>query len=178
MLEDDKFRLRALETSDIDVLFLWENNPKNWKVSHTVAPFSRQVLAAYIDAVNDIYSDKQLRLVIESKEAQEAVGAVDLFDCDFKNRRTGIGILIADAENRGKGLGRRVLSLMMDYCFDTLGFHQVYCNILADNEKSLNLFEKFGFERAGLKKDWVLYNGDFFDEWTLQKINRQEIDGK
>lgn len=171
MLKDDKVKLRALETSDLDTLFLWENNPEHWKVSHTVAPFSRQLLAAYIDAVNDIYTDKQLRLVIEDLETGRAAGTVDLFDCDFKNRRTGIGILIADPENRGKGLGKRVLSMVLPYCFDTLGFHQVYCNILSDNVNSLALFEKFGFERAGLKKDWTFHNGRFYDEWTLQKIN-------
>lgn len=178
MLEDDRIKLRALEPADADQLFLWENDPENWKVSNTITPFSRQVLTAYIDSVNDVYSDKQLRLVIEHKISGEALGAVDIFECDFKNRRAGIGILIADPANRGEGTGRRVLSLVLPYCFDILGFHQMYCNILSDNDRSLRLFEAFGFERCGLKKDWVLYNGKFFDEWTLQKINRMPDDGK
>lgn len=172
MLEDDKIKLRALEPADVDTLYLWENDPEHWKVSHTLTPFSRQLLEAYIESVNDLYSDKQLRLVIQDLESGKAMGTVDLFDCDFKNRRTGIGILIADVENRGKGIGIRVLSLILPYCFETLAFHQVYCNILSDNLKSLKLFEKFGFERAGLKKDWTFHNGHFYDEWTLQKINR------
>jgi len=171
MLENNAIKLRALEPGDVDRLYLWENNPANWKVSHTQAPYSRHALAAYIDSVNDIYTDKQLRLIIELKGSGEPIGAVDLFDCDFKNKRTGIGLLIADAHNRGKGMASHVLSLILPYCFHTLGFHQVYCNILHDNLESLALFGKFGFEKIGLKREWTFHNGKFMDEWLLQKLN-------
>jgi diamine N-acetyltransferase len=170
MLEDNKIRIRAIEPEDLDTLYLWENNPDNWKVSHTQAPYSRQALIQYIESVGDIYSDKQLRLIITEAHDGTSLGAVDLFDCDFKNRRSGIGLLIADANDRGKGLATRVLELILPYCFKTLGFEQVYCNILADNAHSLGLFEKFGFEKVGLKKKWTIHNGDFLDEWLLQKL--------
>lgn len=170
MLENSHIRLRALEPSDLDLLYLWENNPQNWKVSHTMAPFSRHALMQYIDAVSDIYTDKQLRLIVEIKEIKLPLGSVDLFDCDFKNRRAGIGILIAEAKDRGKGLASLVLDLLLPYCQATLGMAQVYCNILADNEESLALFSKYGFQKVGLKKQWTHHNGVFYDEWLMQKI--------
>ncbi len=172
MLEDSSIRLRALEPGDLNRLYLWENNPENWKVSHTLAPFSRHVLSQYIENVSDVHTDKQLRLVIELVEDNEPIGTLDLFDCDFKNKRAGIGILIADAQSRGKGLASRCLDLLLPYCFGTLDLAQVYCNILADNEKSLALFEKFGFEKVGLKKSWTKHNGVFYDEWLLQKLKQ------
>ncbi len=170
MLEDDVIQLRALEKSDVDALFLWENNPEHWKVSHTISPYSRQALSLYIESAGDIYSDKQLRLIICRKEDQKALGCLDLFDCDFKNKRAGIGILIADKIDRGKGVASRCLSLTLNYCREVLGLHQVYCNILADNAESLQLFKKFGFEKIGLKKEWTHFRGAFYDEWLLQKI--------
>ncbi len=169
ILESKGIRLRALETTDVDKLFIWENNPVNWRISQTITPYSRHVLIDYVHSVSDIFSDKQLRLMIVEKSTDEPIGTVDLYDCDFKNKRTGIGILIAEPEKRGKGFASQVLELLMPYCFDTLAMHQVYCSILSDNPESLALFKKFGFKEVGLKKDWTYDNGRFFDEVLMQK---------
>lgn len=170
MLENDRIRLRSLEISDVNRLYIWENDRSNWKVSHTITPYSNYVLTDYINSVTDVYSDKQLRLVIETKPDRVSVGTIDLFDCDFANRRAGIGILIADPDNRGKGIGSQVLDIIIDYCFEVLNLHQLYCNVLLDNPKSMALFEKYGFQKIGVKKDWTLYEGKFYDEVLMQKI--------
>ena len=55
-LETDIIKLRALEPEDIDILYRWENDPKVWKVSGTVAPFSKYILRRFIeDQKYDIY---------------------------------------------------------------------------------------------------------------------------
>lgn len=172
MLENDKIFLRPLELSDIDRLYEWENNRDNWRVSNSIAPYSKHTLKAYISAVIDIYTDKQLRLIIETKPDREAVGAVDLFDCDFINKRVGIGILIADPQKRGQGIGTAVIDEMLSYVFNVLGLHQVYCSVLTDNAESLALFKKFDFETIGVKKHWRYYNGEYLDVLMMQKINK------
>ncbi|MEM9052057.1 MAG: GNAT family protein [Bacteroidota bacterium] len=170
MLENERIRLRALETTDVDKLFIWENNRANWRVSQTVTPYSRHVLIDYVNSVSDVFTDKQLRFVIELKESGEAIGTADVFDCDFKNKRAGLGILIADPENRGAGLASEVMEVLLPYCFKTLSLHQVYCSIFSDNPESLRLFEKFGFQKVGVKKEWTFYDGKYFDEVLMQKI--------
>ncbi len=174
MLENDKITLRGIEIKDVDFLYKWENDRSNWSISHTISPYSRQVLMHYIENVTDVYSDKQLRLVIESIEEKRPLGTVDLFDCDFKNRKAGIGILIAEQTDRNKGWASEVLNLILPYCFQVLNLHQVYCNILENNPESIHLFEKYGFKKLALKKDWVLVDGEFQNEWLLQKINEDE----
>ena len=95
-------RLRALEPSDLDALYGWENDTDVWRVSGTLAPFSRHVLSRLIEEQQfDIYATRQMRLVVESL-AGEMVGAVDLFEFDPHNRRAGVGIII-DAAHRRKG---------------------------------------------------------------------------
>lgn len=174
MLENELIRLRALEISDVDKLYEWENNRANWRVSHTIAPYSKHILIDYIGSVSDVYTDKQLRLIIEGVESGLALGTVDLFDCDFKNKRAGLGILVGDEADRGKGIASEAMRLMLRYCFEVLGLHQVYSNILEDNESSIMLFEKFGFEKIALKKDWVYADGKYWNEWLLHKINPDE----
>ncbi len=59
MLQTYSIELRALEPSDIDILYNWENDQKLWHLSNTVAPFSKFILEQYImNAEQDIYYSK------------------------------------------------------------------------------------------------------------------------
>jgi len=164
-------KLRAIEPSDLDLLYQWENDPSIWHISNTAAPFSRFVLEQYVlNSHEDIFTAKQLRLMIELINVPSTIGAVDLFDFEPLHQRVGLGILIAK-ESRGKGYASEALELILDYCFKILMVHQVYCNISINNHISLNLFKSKGFEIAGTKKDWLLINNHWVDEFVLQKIN-------
>jgi diamine N-acetyltransferase len=173
MLKGKNLILRALEPSDVDLLYNWENNEKLWHLGNTVTPFSRFTLEQYIlNSHQDIYTTKQLRLMIDKKESgqNETIGSIDLFDFDPSNKRAGIGILITDNE-RNKGYASEALELMINYCFNTLQLHQIYCNISADNPASLRLFKKHNFSSAGLKKEWIFVQGRWVDEYIFQLIN-------
>ena len=173
ILENRNISLRAPELEDLDLLYLWENEPSIWQISGTLAPFSRFVLKQYLEnAGKDIFEVKQLRLMIQLTSSKRPLGAVDLFDFDPHHRRAGIGILIADPSDRRKGYAREALETMLDYCFQVLHLHQVYCNVEAGNTASIRLFEETGFELCGRKKEWLIKGSDYEDELLFQKINR------
>lgn len=165
--------LRALEPDDVNVLYKWENNRQIWHVSNTQTPFSRYVLEQFlVNAHEDIYTNKQLRLIISEVDKEDAVGAIDLFDFDPYHLRAGVGILIAD-EFRNKGYAYEALELLKEYAFNTLLLKQLYCNVTASAAASLQLFEKCGFERSGIKKMWNRVSPtEFEDELILQLIRK------
>jgi diamine N-acetyltransferase len=172
MISKNNISLRALELSDLDLLYKWENNIDLWFLSNTLVPFSRYTLEQFIlNSNNDIFMDKQLRLMIDlnSENNVITIGSIDLFDFDPKNKRAGIGILI-DGSVQGKGYAGKALDLLIEYSFNTLSLHQLFCNITEGNEKSLNLFQGRGFEITGNKKDWINNNGAWLNEFTLQLI--------
>lgn len=163
-------RLRPIEPEDLEFLYKWENDPAVWKVSNTLAPFSRFILKQYIqESYRDLFETKQLRLIIEDL-AGKAAGAIDLFDFDPYHQRAGIGILIYDLTDRRKGLATDALLLMCEYGKNILGLHQLYANIASDNPGSFSLFEKAGFQLCGTKKDWIRITGGWIDEMMMQKI--------
>ncbi|MEZ4808802.1 MAG: GNAT family N-acetyltransferase [Allomuricauda sp.] len=170
-LKGKQLYLRALEPSDLDFLYQLENDTSIWEISGTLRPYSKKVLRLYLEnAHRDIYEVKQLRLCICNHE-DSCIGLIDMFDFDPKNRRAGIGIVIANIEERNKGWGAEAISLLCDYAFSTLDLHQLYANILEDNQASIHLFEKMGFERIGIKKQWIRTNNGFKNEIMFQKIN-------
>lgn len=162
--------LRALELEDLDFVYIIENDETIWEISNTISPFSKYVITEYLaNAHKDIFEVKQLRLVISNLK-NEAIGMIDLFDFDFKNKRAGVGIIVKSTEDRKKGYGREALELLTNYCEKHLDLHQLYCNISEENEASLKLFQNQGFQIVGLKKDWNCIHGTFKNEYLLQRI--------
>ena len=173
-LKGDKITLRALEPEDIELLYRWENNSDIWEISDTLAPFSKYMLALYIkNSDKDIYESKQLRLMIEDMDGR-AVGAIDLFDFEPQHARAGIGILISEKEDRQNGYASEALKLILEYGFKRLNLHAVYANIDANNEASIGLFKKFGFELVGTRKDWIRDAKGWKNEHLFQLINPED----
>ena len=159
--------LRALESNDIDYLFLVENNEKYWGISDVQVPFSKHLLTSYLENSDmDIYKVKQLRLVISDYE-NNTIGLIDLFDIDFKNKRAGVAIIINE-NKQSKGYAKEAVELLVKYSKTHLSLHQLYCNILEDNIRSIKLFKSVNFTEIGVKKDWVMFDGKFKNEVLLQ----------
>lgn len=172
-LEGPNIRLRALEPEDLEFLHAVENDETIWEVSNTQTPYSKFLIKRYLEnAQQDIYEAKQLRLAICRSKDFRAIGLIDLYDFDPRNRRAGIGIVIRQPSERRNGVGGEALELLVNYAFSKLGLHQVYANIDVDNEASIALFSKFGFEKIGVKKDWNLLAGKYKDEAMFQRINQ------
>ncbi len=170
-LKGKQVYLRALEPSDLEFLYQLENDTSIWEISGTLKPYSKKVLQLYLDnAHRDIYEVKQLRLCVCNAD-DDCIGLIDLFDFDPKHGRAGIGILIANPSDRNKGVGAEAMKILCDYAFSTLNLHQLYANILEENKASIHLFEKLGFEKIGVKKEWIRTSTGFKNEIMFQKIN-------
>ena len=169
-LEGRTTRLRALEPGDIDLMYAWENDTAVWSVSGTLAPFSRHTLERFIQEQQfDIFQTRQQRLVIETLGGIP-VGALDFFELDPINRRTGIGILIHDDALRGKGYASDAVETACRYAREVLNLHQLWCNVGSDNAPSRSLFANAGFAEVGVTRDWLWRPGGYGDEILLQKI--------
>jgi len=171
-LQGEIVTLRAMEPDDADVLYNWENNPEVWKVSNTVIPYSKTSISEFIANERDIYLDKQLRLIIVDNANQKPVGCIDIFDFSMRHQRAGLGVLIANDEDRKKGFANDALRVIKSYAFEILLLNQLFCNVPANNKASIALFEKHGFIKAGVKKEWIRRSDGWMDEWFYQLLNQ------
>ena len=172
-LKGENIYLRALEPNDLEFVYAMENDQSIWEVSNTQTPYSRFLVKQYLEnAHQDIYEAKQLGLAICQDEDFPALGLIDLFEFDPKNNKAGIGIVIQGSENRRQNIGSEALELLIPYAFYHLNLHQLYANIATENEASIALFTKFGFQQIGIKKDWTLVNGAYKDEAIFQLIHQ------
>lgn len=170
MLSNDKINLRALEPTDLDLLFRWENDESLWSVGSTIAPFSRKQLWDYIENYdNDIFVARQLRFIIENNSNKVAVGMIDLYDFDPINNRAFVGILI-DSLWGHKGYGTEALNLLTDYVKRVLDLHQLVAYIPVDNVYSIDLFAKCGYEKTATLYSWIRIDSEYKDVNVFQKV--------
>jgi diamine N-acetyltransferase len=169
----EKIFLRALELSDVQTLYAFENDTSIWNVSDTVMPYSSFALEQYvIGAVNtDIYATKQLRLIICECSSGKPIGLIDLFDFSPKHLHANIGMLI-HVDYRQHGYASEALKLIIEHAFTRLDLHQLACTLIPDNIASIKLFQKHGFVLAGIKKEWLRLNDQWVDEQIYQLIRK------
>lgn len=162
--------LRALDSSDLDLIYLLENDMSIWQISNTIAPFSKDIIQLYLQsAQQDIYTNKQLRLLICLNETNQPIGTIDLFEFDPMNLRVGVGILIFESY-RNNGYAIESIEVIKQYTKSVLILNQLYCNINATNYESIKLFEKCGFEKIGLKKQWNRVSLNQFEDEIMYQL--------
>lgn len=169
-LRSERIHLRAVEPEDLEVMYRIENDPAMWDVSGFIEPYSRYSLREYIaSSRNDLFADRQLRLMIVWNETGEVAGTVDLDSFDPRHLRAGVGMAVLRSF-RERGIASEALQLLIEYVFRFLYLHQLYAYIPVRNTASLRLFEKTGFQRVALLKDWLRTAGDYEDVTLWQYI--------
>lgn len=157
--------LRAMEPEDLDLLYQIENDTKLWNIGLTNVPYSRYVLHDYIaTSSGDIYTDKQVRLIIEDEEHQ-TIGLVDIMNFNPQNRRAEMGIVVQEAF-RQKGYGKDAIQKVMRYAKEILHLHQLYVVVNFSQKSTIGLFLRMGFKETCQLTDW-LYDGEVYHDATL-----------
>jgi len=170
LLQKNGYKLRAPEPEDLSCMMEFENTPTLWEVSNVTGPYSRFHLKQYIETnQNDLFEDKQLRLMIENVDKQ-VVGIIDICKFDPFHNRAEVGIVIA-SKHRASGIGELSLLLLIEHCFEYLGIHQLYAYIDVTNEPCKRLFKKCGFKECAYLKDWMRTGKDYRDVVIVQRIN-------
>ena len=170
-LNNDRIYLRAVEPEDLDIMYEMENDPEMWDVSSFTVPYSKYLLKQYIEGnQNDIYSDKQLRLMINRKSDNQVLGTIDIADFVPLHSRAAVGIAI-HGHFRHEGYAKDALMLLCDYVFDFLKIHQLYAHISIENQDSVALFNSCGFMRTGMLIDWLKTKNGYVDAIIMQKTN-------
>lgn len=170
-IKSGEISLRAVEPSDGELLYIWENDMALWRVSDRWTPFSMFEIDQLILGAQDIHSQRQIRLMIDLQKDNDKtpVGTVDLYDFDILNSRAGIGVFVVK-EQRRKGIARTAIKLAEKYCFKTLNLHQVYALVDADNLQSIRLFQSLNYRHSGKRIDWVNKGDTFVDQLLFQKM--------
>lgn len=109
-----------------------------------------------------------IRFTIYERVSWRAVGITNLHDIDHHHGTAEFGLMIGEADARGRGLGTETTRLVLDYAFGSLGLHNVMLRVYAYNEAGLRAYRKAGFQEFGRRRQSHRFAGQRWDEVFMQ----------
>ena len=114
---------------------------------------------------------------IVKKENDKLIGSCTLMHVDHINQTCEIGIMIGDSSSRGKGYGKEVLNMLLNYGFNTLNLNAINLGVLSFNERAIKCYKKVGFKEIGRLRQACFSNGKRYDV-ILMDILKEEFYNK
>lgn len=101
----------------------------------------------------------------------QPLGIVAFVDIDPDNLNSSWAFYAAPCAP--KGIGSRMEALALDYAFNELSLHKLYCEVLAFNEAVINLHQKFAFKIEGTLRDQYRRDGQYIDIYRLGLLSKE-----
>ena len=118
-------------------------------------------------------SDQGTFFTIYERATWRAIGLTYLWQIDHRNRTAEFGIVIGEADCRGKGYGTATARLMLDYAFSDLGLHSVFLTVYEYNVAGRRAYEKAGFREFGRRHQCHQMGGRLWDVIYMECLSSE-----
>jgi RimJ/RimL family protein N-acetyltransferase len=157
-------KLRSIEPSD--ATFFIESNlnsERGRNLDFVWPPVSQaSVLNMTEEAAKRTMENDTFHWIIEDT-AGAPVGSIDTHHCNPRTGTFSYGIDIIPGHQR-RGYAREAILIVLKYYFEELRYQKVTVPVHGDNEASIRLHEKIGFQKEGALRRMIFTHGQYFDE--------------
>lgn len=165
----EKVYLRPITLEDTQDIIRWRNSDSVRQYFIYQELFTKEGHLNWLKTM--IESGKGCQFIICRKEDNKPIGSTYLRDYDPKTKKAEYGVFLGEESERGKGIGKEVLALTLEFAFKEWKLHKVFARAFADNLPSIHSFLSCGFEKEAYLKDEEFVNGEYRDIVFLAKFN-------
>lgn len=174
MIENERVLIRPMERTDTDDVVRLRNDPAVLPQLFCDEPLDREGHLRWFERIQKDGTRHEFMIV--ERATGRSIGITGLNHLDRQHRRAEYGIVIGEAEARGKGLAFEASRLLLDYAFNKLGLHRLYLHAFTDNEPALRLYRKIGFTQEGFLHQHVCKNGRHRDVVVMAMLQGERRD--
>jgi len=88
-----------------------------------------------------------------------------------RTRHTGAMGIMVHADYQKQGIGKSLMTAILDIAFNWLKLKRVELCVFVDNEAAVALYKKMGFVIEGTKKYGAVRNGQYVDEYLMARYD-------
>jgi putative acetyltransferase len=110
--------------------------------------------------------------VFAAEVGGKMVGVAKLEVMRWRQAHVGTFSINVHDDYQGQGIGTALTAAILDLADNYLGLHRVQLDVWATNERAVRLYERFGFEVEGRKRECVYIRGDYVDILTMGRLKR------
>ena len=165
-------KLRSIDASELELMLSWRNAPNvraNMYTRHEI-PLSEHL--KWWDRIQSRDDQKYFMYELQGSP----LGIVAFTGIEISSQNSSWAFYAAPEAPRGTG--SRMEFLALEYAFNQLKLHKLYCEVLAFNSAVINLHQKFGFKVEGIFREQHMHDSAFVDiyrlgilatEWSAQR---------
>lgn len=133
--------IRPITKDDTALIVAWRNNERVRNNFVFQEVFTEEMHNNWMDT--KVATGEVVQFIIETEEENKPIGSV--YFRDVTEESAEYGMFIGDDNEVGKGYGKAVVRLAMDYAFKVLNLDHIIIRIFADNPSSLKSCIAAGF---------------------------------
>lgn len=161
--------IRPITYDDTENIISWRNNAEVRKHFIYQELFTKEIHENWMKTM--VETGKVVQMIICEIGTDRPVGSVYIRDIDQTHHKAEYGMFIGVSETRGKGYGGAAARLMIQYSFEELKLHRLFCRIYAENVASIRSCERAGFVKEAHLRDDVYVNNKYHDIVLLGVLN-------
>jgi RimJ/RimL family protein N-acetyltransferase len=160
MLSGERVTLRPVRPEDYPRFYEWRIDLATWSDTTEEPPYP-MTYETYVQGWEDGRSTPE-KAPFAVDVAGELVGRAGLFAFDGLARNAEVGLAFGP-EHRGKGYGREVLGVLLEYAFMHRNLHRVWLECTARNEAAIRAYAAAGFVEEGRLREHAWVDGRYVD---------------
>ena len=163
VLETERLRLRESRLSDAEGIYAVLSSEAVTR-HYNLSPLASVEEAKALVERRAVAFKRQerIRWVLARREDDMVIGSCGYVHWNREARRVEVGYELHE-DWQGHGLMREALSAMLAFGFDRMGLNRVEALVVPENEPSLRLLRRLGFEEEGLLREYGFWKGRFHD---------------
>jgi UDP-4-amino-4,6-dideoxy-N-acetyl-beta-L-altrosamine N-acetyltransferase len=165
-------RLRSVRSEELELILSWRNMPnvrENMYTRHKISIDEHLVWWKHVQK-----DSSQKYFIYELTGV--ALGVVGFNEIDIRSNNSSWAFYASPGAP--KGTGSKMEFLALEYAFNQLGLHKLYCEVLAFNVPVIKLHEKFGFKVEGVMREHHKVGENFVDIYRLGILSREWAEKK
>lgn len=159
-LESHHLALLPLNPDHKDLYHRWMNIEKvRLYFGHSVPVSLSEIEHMFTES-----SMEKIQFEIWHKTDHLPIGMAKISGIHWIRRKCSIGALIGEKRYRGKGLGKEVTQLLINYIFGELNLNKVAAIVYSPNIASQKVVETLGFQLEARIGDAGYFNGQYCED--------------
>jgi RimJ/RimL family protein N-acetyltransferase len=159
--------LRPMVAADADGMWRDVHDEEANRLTGTHETFTRDQIERW--CARRAAADDRYDLAVIDRESGEWAGELVINEWDADNQSCSFRIALS-AHARNRGLGTESTRLILDYVFAELPINRLELEVYAFNPRAVAIYEKVGFRREGVRRDALLWDGEFVDAIMMSVI--------
>lgn len=160
-MESKRIKLRPVQKGDLAELAELLSDREIGVLSGEVYPITEKGMEGLYERYQD--TDNRIWFVIVDKQSNKIIGETGFLRIFTAWRTSDYSLMIWDRAYWGRGYGKEVSELMLEYGFNSLNFHRVAIGVVGFNERGLRFWKSIGFREEGIQKDGYFSGGKYSD---------------